>query len=680
MARVGRREDTTPEHDRAAILMKLNGMVSAPIRVMLANMEHMRQPVGVLALTYTLSYVLWLVPRSLGLLPGWIALPQTAAVIYLTGLLAVFCFMTWTIPTGQPVESHVPPQWTGDIFIVTRGDHPSLLAATLRASSLITFPHEVYVLDAFDSPVARALSQSYSARYVPVPPDEQDERAVERPISLTSALLGSSGELILLLNAGQMPEARVFETVTHLFADPRTAYVQLARRQCADQPEEAQLRAPISALVQAGRSAWGAALAEESAVIYRREALRHLGLCRAERSVRQSAVDILAGVHELLARARVSEQDSTIEAVRSTLDLTRSLLRSAHARLRGGASFEAAFRPTLDLCGELEDDYAGLDLAALQRDLALPEGADPAPLICPPSGVPAFRLALVALSPLGALAATRILVRRLEGAYRAMEQVLVPLTILSPASAAMASIELHGLGWRGRYDATGLVREIAARAIGLAPATPETAVDPLRTLLRNWRSLPGMTWGQRLVYASEIYAALSGIALAVLVLSPVVGLLTSWVPAGTQTEQIALRAIPALMSIATFISLTSLAAGMPQLIVWDSLRVALVAFPQSLTRLVRGASAEPVFSGTGWNRATMLELVRWQLVLVALCEIAVTIGGVRLSLGLARDPAAMLAQAALALLYALLFWSAVGPAIRRQPAREHTTHERKLAA
>lgn len=193
-------------------------------------------------------------------------------------LLAILAFDLWQVRYHQPDGLKSRQDWTVDLFVPCCGEPLEVIRTTLLAVSRIPYrPLTVYVLDDGASPAVAALAESLGFHYYSRPlagvPKENGKGG-----NLNFGLGLSRGELILVLDADQVPAPDLVSRLVGFFHLPRVAYVQT--KQSFWLPEGDPFFNSDEIFydtVQAGNDQGNAVISCGSGVLYRRQALEELG-------------------------------------------------------------------------------------------------------------------------------------------------------------------------------------------------------------------------------------------------------------------------------------------------------------------------------------------------------------------------------------------------------------------
>ena len=189
-------------------------------------------------------------------------------------LFAFFTLISWYPRYHRQDGLAVAPLPSVDVFITTCGEPLEILEKTLAAVSAIDYqPKEIYVLDDGADPGVEALARDFGFNYL-ARPEHRDAKAG----NLNYGLAHSKGELILTLDADQVPKSMIIKRLVGYFKIPSIAFVQ----------SKQDFRVPIGDpfgnadkifynVMQPGKDDDNSAFSCGSGVIYRRKALEEIG-------------------------------------------------------------------------------------------------------------------------------------------------------------------------------------------------------------------------------------------------------------------------------------------------------------------------------------------------------------------------------------------------------------------
>ena len=132
-------------------------------------------------------------------------------------LLCLLSYSTWRSLSPHPGNPESMTRFSVDIFVPCCGEPVEVIQTTLQAVRRITYhPNKVYVLDDGDSRTVAALAQSLGFHYFSRPGEGlplQDSKSG----NLNFGLSRSCGELILVLDADQVPAPDILDRLVRFF-------------------------------------------------------------------------------------------------------------------------------------------------------------------------------------------------------------------------------------------------------------------------------------------------------------------------------------------------------------------------------------------------------------------------------------------------------------------------------
>lgn len=175
--------------------------------------------IALLALFYTIYYLVWRATSSLNMDALWFSLPLLLIEIYGAINSALFLFMTWDL---KPVPHATAPLGrTVDIFIPTYNEDLSILRMTILGALNVQYPHETWVLDDGRRPALHQLCEAMHVHYL-TRPDNKFHKAG----NINAALTQTNGEFIAIFDADQIPFPGFIDQTLGYFVDEKVAFVQ----------------------------------------------------------------------------------------------------------------------------------------------------------------------------------------------------------------------------------------------------------------------------------------------------------------------------------------------------------------------------------------------------------------------------------------------------------------------
>lgn len=223
------------------------------------------------------AYILWVglvVSQNPGIQDALFLGAEAAAFLLLVILACDFWHLRYHRPEGLAPMAHPAV----DIFVPCCGEPLAVIGTTLKAVAGISYsPVRVYVLDDGDSPPVADLARSLGFNYLSRPQAGltlQDNKSG----NLNFGLARSQGDLILVLDADQVPAADILTRLVGFFRRERVAYVQSKQAFFLPEGDPFYNRDEVFYdAVQLGNDQANAVISCGSGVLYRRRALEEMG-------------------------------------------------------------------------------------------------------------------------------------------------------------------------------------------------------------------------------------------------------------------------------------------------------------------------------------------------------------------------------------------------------------------
>jgi len=232
---------------------------------------------SVVALSVGLAYLVWLGRLAfLSRAPLDISFFVAEILSYL--LLCLLSYNTWFLQPRYPEKPVSHDQLSVDIFVPCCGEPLEVIATTLRAIQRINYRAlEVYVLDDGASPAVAHLAHSCGFHYLCRVQAGLPHRDAKSG-NLNFGLSRSHGDLILVLDADQVPSPEILERLVGIFQQPQVAYVQ--SKQAFFLPEGDPFYNSDKVFyetIQLHNDQANTVISCGSGVVYRRQALQEMG-------------------------------------------------------------------------------------------------------------------------------------------------------------------------------------------------------------------------------------------------------------------------------------------------------------------------------------------------------------------------------------------------------------------
>jgi cellulose synthase (UDP-forming) len=544
---------------------------------------------------------------------------------------------------------------------ITRYNEPvELVRDTVRKAVGIRYPHTTYVLDDGNSRELKTVAQQEGASYICRNLEWQGHERHAKAGNINHALMKTSGQFVLVLDADQIPLPHILDRTLGYFRDPKVAFVQTPQwfyNVPEGDPLGTQAELFYGPILQS-KDGWDATPFCGSNTVLRREALMQLGVTQYVKDLHRRIERTLKTATELVNEAILELGDTPNPELAHGLDQLRLAVQRAQSRLRQGDSLQEVTWEVQREVRRVSDPMVDRDLAQMEadlRELSTLEGSHFGPSVSLTAEAKAqlhSRFTTRDSTPLGSVGAIRQLVLSLDLDVWNEAQPLMPLVTNSVTEDLATSMQLHALGWRSVFH-----REILA--VGLAPEDLGAAMrqrlrwaqGTIQILLhQNPLTLRGLTIGQRVAYLSTIWSYFYGLAAIVYLLSPVLYLFLGLLPITAYTDDLFSRFIPYFLVNQVFF--TVYAWGLPR---FRAQQFSMSLFPV-WTKAIISAVGNVYFhrrlsfmvTPKTRTQSVSYRLVAVQLTVVALLAGSVVYGLAGLGLGWRTDALAVMVN---------VFWS-----------------------
>lgn len=590
------------------------------------------------------NYILWRALFSLNFAALWIAIPLVIAEAYSLVDISLFGMTMWR-SRPRPAPPAAPDGLTVDVFVTTYNEPIEMVVATATAARDIRYPHQTWVLDDGNRDELRIAAERIGVGYLTRSEDWTGRPRHAKAGNLSSALMVTGGEFLLILDADQVPQPVILDRTLGYFDDPLIAFVQTPQvfgNVSTGDPLGSQV--PLFyGPIQQGKDGWNAAFFCGTNAIVRREALMRFGVMGYVAQVEQAVAKALSGADRVLAAARKSAVASD-PAVRHALAQISTDIAATRATIAAGEPIGDATYALQRRIDAVSRELVAHDLQLVTADLEAlggmqyEGGADSAAL--PDVDGNIDLLAARDLSPLGAIESLRVMLRSIDVDRSDEAQPLMPLATNSVTEDMATSMELHSMGWRSAYHQETL-------AIGLAP---EDLGSALRQRLRwaqgtmqvMFRQNPlvqrGLTIPQRVMYFSTMWSYLGGFAAIVYFAGPFIYLVFGILPVSTTALEFFLRFVP-------FMIMNQLLFGFAGrgVSTWRGQQYSLALFPiwirgttSALANVLFHRPLDFVVTPKTRQAVNQWRFIRPQIVVGVILIIGLVIGATRLIMGMAE--------------------------------------------
>ncbi|MBI9103966.1 MAG: glycosyltransferase [Spirochaetales bacterium] len=463
--------------------------------------------IAVCSIVFAAYYLYWRYRYSLNLEALWFAIPLVLAETYAFIDSILFAFMMLK-PTDRKT---LPPHESAsvDIYITTYNEDPELVETTMEAAQEILWnDKKVFILDDGDRPEIKTLAQTHGCQLITRGEEWRGKPRHAKAGNVNNALLQTSGDFILILDADHIPSPQIIKNTIGYFQDDKVAFVQTPQHFYNTPPGDPfGSDAPLfyGPILQ-GKDGWNSAFFCGSNAILRREALLQLGITEYSRTMVKQAKEKISAMRKAVYRFRPTDSIEKSFA----LEL-KKILNESGKMLKTG-------KPVTKVFDEIRSTLSKTEFAEKYPEAILPGLSD-----------------------------------KLE-AYleitRGDEAIpILPLATSSVTEDMATSIRLHSLGWRSIFHheilAQGLAPEDLASALSQKLRWAQGTIQVL--LKENPLTVKGLSIAQRLQYFTTIFSYFSGFANLIFILSPLVFLTTRIAPVTSYSAEFLWRLIPFLL-------------------------------------------------------------------------------------------------------------------------------------
>ena len=589
-----------------------------------------------------INYVVWRWLFSVNWSAWWIAVPLVIAETYSLIDSLLFALTMWRVKR-RPPPPPPPPGATVDVYITTYNEPISMVLATAEAAQRITYPHALWILDDGERPKLAAAAAARGIGYIKRSAAWEDKPRHAKAGNLSNALLETTGEYILMLDADQVPEPEILDRTLGYFNDPKMALVQTPQH-FVNVPfgDPLGCQAPLFyGPIQQGKDGWNAAYFCGTNAVLRRETLMQLGIRGYVRAVEDGVRRTLYTADKIIFRTRRRLGRAEKKSDSALLSVRRAVLE-ARDQLDDGlpiAEVTYTFQQSVDDAARAVVEADLIEMRADLEAIGLIDNAGDETGFAMLDDQSLKVLASRDWSPLGALESILSMVRAVDVSRDDEAQPLLPMATISVTEDMATCMRMHAQGWKTAYH-----HEVLAR--GIAPDDVRTmltqrlrwAQGTVQVLLReNPLVQKGLTLGQRLMYFATMWSYFAGFAAVVYIVAPAIYLVFGIMPVQAYGWDFFGRLIPFLVLNQLMFIIVS--RGTPT---WRGQQYSLALFPvwirACVTACLNVYFERPLgFAVTPKTQnergAVPWHLMKWQLGAMAMLVTASVIGIIHLNSG-----------------------------------------------
>ncbi|QDW62709.1 glycosyltransferase family 2 protein [Oerskovia sp. KBS0722] len=602
---------------------------------------------AVVAVAFGLVYIGWRWTGTVAWDAWWIAVPLVLAETYSLGETVLYSLTMWNARRRPPAPP-APEGLSVDVFVTTYNEPVDLVLRTAIAARDMTYPHATWILDDGNRPELEVAASRVGVGYITRGPEWEGRPRFAKAGNVNNALFRTSGDLVAILDADQVPEPRFLDRVLGYFEDEEVAFVQTPQHFWNVPPSDplgtqAEL---FYGPIQQGKDGWGAAFFCGSNAVLRREALMALGLTRFSRDARGAMRAALrAGrsrLQDLLSQLAVREP-----AAMPVAEQALAAVRRAEGQFRRG-----------DVLAEITSELRSAFAAALVQAPAAPGPA--LAQAFPEAHVPHETTSLPEDVAGELLAELDGVLERVDVARTDQALTINPLDTTTITEDMATAMHLHAMGWTSVYHHEVLVHGLAPEDVGTALSQRlRWATGSMQVFFRdNPLLVRGLSLAQRLMYLGTMTSYLSGFAALVYLAAPVLFLTLGVFPLHADPALFFLHFLPFFVACQLLFQVS----GKGSRGLWRGQQMSFALFPTWIAATLSGASAVflgrhvafSVTSKTQQATGTGYRHVLPQVVVTVVLLVASAVGVARMLAGEASAPATFLTLGWVAVDLALL--------------------------
>ena len=533
--------------------------------------------IGLVSMALGLNYIIWRYAASLNTAALWFAIPMVIAESYGIIDMCLFVLMSWK--QARRVAPPPPEQADVDIFITTYNEPEELVGTTAKAAMKIDWPDKkVYILDDGARPSMKKLADEIGCGYISRGPEWAKKPRHAKAGNVNNALLETTGEFVLILDADQIPAPAILRQTLGFFADPKVAFVQTPQYFYNLPPgdpfgNEASL---FYGPIQAGKDGWNAAFFCGSNAVLRREALMQIGIRDYVAMMEKREEDT---IEALIRRARKTSCDDK-ESCAAIRQLVAGL-KDAQSALGGGAPLERVSDLVIEAIADAEFLLSRKEVGEIATAMSeLAESGDR-------EAAAVYRhiignLDSIAQKTPPSFEALRGSKEYLEALNLSRTEEALPVQALATISITedmATAMRLHSFGWKSVFYPEVLAYGLAPEDFGSSlKQRLRWAQGTIQVFLReNPLFKKGLSFPQKMMYFATMYSYFSGFFNLVLLLAPIVFFFTGIAPVASWSVAFFARFIPFFLM--NKIMFRFVASGIP---VWRGEQYNLAMFPLNI--------------------------------------------------------------------------------------------------
>jgi cellulose synthase/poly-beta-1,6-N-acetylglucosamine synthase-like glycosyltransferase len=228
---------------------------------------------GLITMASALIYFIWLI-SVINMKVWYIAIPFIIVEMVVILIQALHLFNSTYLRRHKPEGLPIEKDFSVDVFIPVCGEPYEIYSRTIKAATEITYANKlIYILDDRGDPHLKNLADEMGIEYFARPTHENSKAG-----NLNYAYNRTKGDLVLALDADQVPQPEILDRLVGYFKLPKIAFVQTVQK--FDVPEGdpfCDKDELFYKIYQSGKDYENSAISCGSGVLYRRAALNDIG-------------------------------------------------------------------------------------------------------------------------------------------------------------------------------------------------------------------------------------------------------------------------------------------------------------------------------------------------------------------------------------------------------------------
>ncbi|MEN6622677.1 MAG: glycosyltransferase, partial [Smithella sp.] len=404
--------------------------------------------IAIMTFLVGLNYIIWRYFFSLSQTALWFSIPLILAETYSFLDSALFSFMMWK-PTNR--TSLEPIDATVDVFITTYNEPTELVRLTAEAAMNINWTElKVYILDDGARPEMSRMAAEIGCDYIVRGDEWKGKQRHAKAGNVNNALLQTSGEFILILDADQIPSPQIVHECIGYFRDPKLAFVQTPQSFYNLLPGDPfGSDAPLFyGPIQMGKDGWNAAFFCGSNAILRREALMQLGLADY---VKNAEDQVYRGLEK--AKSELANIQNVNPVQQAILKSLQQKVVLASRKLKEGQSIEKTGEMVREAIREAEYTITEQDIESIAYSLneLASSGDEQAKMVSDYLLEEKSKLGREMKADSDSIGISQQTFKDLNLIRSDEAQAILPLVTISITEDMATAMRLHAAGWKSAF-------------------------------------------------------------------------------------------------------------------------------------------------------------------------------------------------------------------------------------